>query len=161
MTSPEKDNIDHPRHEALFDLDYASELNYRHRKLYQLLRFVFGFIFIASGMFAFSTSMPGWLQSLTAGLVTVSGILSVMIDPGSKAEQHHRLRERYLELIREAPSLKTDDILGRTQALYVDSLYVLRSLEHPAWNTCMRRYGHEHKDLERLTCFERFMGAIT
>lgn len=146
--------------EKVMDIDYAAELNYRHCKLYQLLRFVFGFVFIASGMAVFSGLPDGLLSALGAALVTTAGILSIMIDPGSKAEQHRQLRQRYLALRKEAPGLDVSVLESRLQDLYADSLYVVRGLELPAWNTNLLRHGRDDA-LAPLTRSQRLLGWLT
>lgn len=153
--------IESTRDELIVDIDYAAELNYRHRKLYQLLRLVFGFAFIASGSTVLATLQLGTgTQVGLSVVVTVLGILSVMIDPGSKAEQHHQLRQRYLALRKEVAGLEAAEIESRLQDLYADSLYVVRSLELPAWNSNLCRHGREDA-LRPLTRFQRFMGWLT
>lgn len=153
---------DRTKYEAILDIDYAIELHQRHIRLYRHLRWLFNFVFLASGtaIFAGTLAVEPAMARWTGGVLALLVILDHLLDPAGKAFQHQNLMTAWCKLHQRAERIELVEIDRRISKLRSKDIHIIKALEMVSYATNLQRHGRTSSIPRKLGLWERFVGLL-
>lgn len=150
------------KYEALMDIDYAIELHQRHIRLYRHLRWIFNFVFLASGtaIFAGTLATEPAMAKWTGGALAILVIIDHLLNTGGKIYQHQTLMTAWCKLHERADGLELAELDRRISKLRSKDVHIISALEMVSYATNLQRHGRASSLPRKLSLWERFMGLL-
>lgn len=131
------------RFQLEFDVHYGYWYNAMCETFYRRTDFVCNFVQLVGGSAAVTgvfSSTP-WLVALSGSMLAMVAAISLLVQPGAKAEIHAQIKTKWLDLKARVHALK-DDRLRAEVANHQKAEIGLSILSLPASNAAMRSLGY-------------------
>lgn len=130
--------------DLMFDVQYGHWYNLKCERLYRHVDLGLNFVQLLGGSgaaFAAINQSPALLAGV--GMVlAASAAVSLLVQPGVKAERHARAKAGYVRLISSGPAMPAEHLADALAEVRTDAPTGPAVLEVPAFNAAMRALGH-------------------
>lgn len=152
-----------PSHDDLmFDVQYGHWYNLKCERLYRHVDLLLNITQLVGGSgaaLAVVNESPGLLALVGVALAFAAAV-SLLVQPGAKAERHARAKAGYTRLLASGPAMQAAQLAERLADVRVDAPTGPAALQNPAFNAALRAAGYK-EGFATVTRFESVVDAIS
>lgn len=152
-----------PSHDDLmFDVQYGHWYNLKCERLYHHIDLLLNITQLVGGSgaaLAVVNQSPGLLALVGVALAFAAAV-SLLVQPGAKAERHARAKAGYTRLLASGLAMLPVQLAERLADVRVDAPTGLSALQNPAFNAALRAAGYA-EGFAPITRVERAVDALT
>lgn len=152
-----------PSHDDLmFDVQYGHWYNLKCERLYRHIDVLLNVIQLVGGSgaaFAVVSQSPALLAAVGVALSAAAAV-SLLVQPGAKAERHARAKAGYTRLLASGLTMHPVQLAQHLADVRVDAPTGLSALQNPAFNAALRAAGYA-EGFAHVTRVQRMVDSLT